>query len=113
MAVDDICEQGLGTVHTEPIFCWNRILCVSSDRPDGAGESGDRNRTFLKPPSEVVSKLSGPMRFRVRIRVDAWNANDDVISPPPAGGRQSCVEFFIYYFICIIFVALNKAPWHI
>ena len=34
-----------------------QVLCVSADRPDGAGESGARNNTFLKPPSEVVSNL--------------------------------------------------------
>ena len=48
----------------------HKSLCVSADRPDGAGESGALNHTFLKPPSEGVSNLSGPMRFRVRIRVD-------------------------------------------
>ena len=83
------------------------MLCVSADRPDGASESGVRNRTFLKPPSKVVSNLSGPMRFRVRIRVDAGNANDDVSGPPPAGERQSCVEFRIYYFICILFCSFK------
>ena len=36
-----------------------KVLYGSAFRPHEAGESADRNRKLLKPPSEVVSNLPG------------------------------------------------------
>ena len=60
------------------------VLCVSADRPDGAGESGARNRTFLKPPSEVVSNLPGFVLDSCGRLKPTETANHDVIAPPPS-----------------------------
>ena len=93
----------------ERIFWWNRISLVA-DRPYGASESGARNRTFLKPCPRVVSNLSGPMRFRVRIRVDAWNTNDDVISPPTSWATTELRWFFSFIFYLYYFCSFNYSP---
>ena len=52
------------------------------------------------------------MLYRVRIRLDAWYANDDFIAPPPAGHPLEFRLIVLFDLICIIFVALNTAPWN-
>ena len=59
-----------------------KVLYGSAFRPHEAGESADRNRKLLKPPSEVVSNLPGfVLDSCVRLK-PTETANHDVIAPP-------------------------------
>ena len=81
--------QHSGPVHTKPISWRNRKGLVrfglpygSAFRPHEAGESADRNRKLLKPPSEVVSNLSGFVLVSCGRLKPTETVNHDVIAPP-------------------------------
>ena len=74
-------------------------LCISADRPDGAGESSARNRTFLKP-SEVVSNLSRSMRFLLGF---VWMPETQMMTSLAGGGLLTSLLRWIFLFI-ILFV---------
>ena len=58
------------------------VLYGSAFRTHEAGESADRNRKLLKPPSEVVSNLPGfVLESCLRLK-PTETANHDVIAPP-------------------------------
>ena len=59
-----------------------KVLYGSAFRPHEAGESADRNRKLLKPPSEVVSNLSGFVLVLCGRLKPTETANHDVIAPP-------------------------------
>ena len=59
-----------------------KVLYGSAFRPHEAGESADRNRKLLKPPSEVVSNLSGFVLVSCGRLKPTETANHDVIAPP-------------------------------
>ena len=50
---------------------------------------------------------NGPMLFRVRIRVDAWYANIDVIAPPLAWQHYSSVKFCFVWFCSYSFCSFK------
>ena len=59
-----------------------KVFYGSACRTHEAGESADRNRKLLKPPSEVVSNLPGLiLDLCVRLK-PTETANHDVIAPP-------------------------------
>ena len=59
-----------------------RMDCILWPRPHEAGESADRNRKLLKPPSEVVSNLPGFVLDSCGRLKPTETVNHDVIAPP-------------------------------
>ena len=95
------CDFCLKPVYTETIFWWNRISLVRFGRPS------TRIRRFRCPQthfSETRSqgglKKNDPIRFRVRIRVDAWKRKRWSHHPPTSSAMsfalRCCIVFFVF-----------------
>ena len=71
---------------------WHRT------RPHGTDFVVKTHQTFLKPD------INWPLRFRVRICVDAWNTNDDTIAPPTSWPTLALrlILFFIIWFVIFL-----------